>query len=78
MMECSTCGKKEDKTDERKNKAGSSTKPNGSLGLKKSLSLQPSIVMECGSSESDMALSKRQNIVTISVDIDRGTVQFVK
>ena len=33
--------------------------------------------MECGS-ESDLALSQSQNIVTITVDMDKGTVKFVK
>ena len=78
MMECSDCGKKEDMTGERKKKTGSFNKRKGILSLPKSNSLQPSIVMDCGSSESDLALSQSQNCVTISVDIDKGTVKFVK
>ena len=73
---CSACGKIDNITGEKK--AGSSAKRKGRLSLPKSHSLQPNIVVECGSSESDLALSQSQNIVTITVDIDTGTVQFVK
>ena len=75
---CSACGKIDNMTGERKKKAGSFTKPKGRLHLQRSHSLQPSILMECGISESDLALSQSQNIVTITVDMDKGTVKFVK